>query len=124
MDTSLERMGQKGKCVTLLGNQAKLEQSGSKSRRGCETRVQERKTGCSARGSSVWQPALRYGGGLASWKPGVTGDKQPPLFYCAYSQIILDFDHVKSSTLVCLFPDITQWEGGFLNLTMNQILLA
>lgn len=78
MDTSLECTGQKGKCVTLLGNQAKLEQSGSKSRRGCETRVQERKLGCSARGSSVWQPALSYGGGLASWKPGVTGDKQPP----------------------------------------------
>lgn len=123
MDTSLECTGQKGKRVTLLGNQAKLEQSGSKSRRGCETRVQERKLGCSARGSSVWQPALSYGGGLASWKPGVTGDKQP-LFYCACSQIILDFYHIKSSTLVCLFPDIAQWEGGFFNLTMNQILLA
>ena len=37
-----------------------------------------------------------------------------PLCYCACSQIILDFDHNKFSTLVYLFPYIAQWGAYFL----------
>lgn len=59
-------MGQKGKHVTLLGNQAKLEQSGSKRKRGHETRVQEGEWGSRAKGSLTWHLALTCVGGLAS----------------------------------------------------------
>ena len=59
-------MGQKAKHVTLLANQAKLEQSGSKRKRGREMRVQEGEWGSSARGSITWHLALACVGGLAS----------------------------------------------------------
>lgn len=101
-------MGQKGKHVTMPGNQAKLEQSGSRRKSRREPRVQEGAWGYAARGSFIWHPALSCVGGLASLKPGVMRDKQPPLCYCAWSQIILDFDHNKFSTLVYLFPDSAQ----------------
>ena len=71
-------MGQKGKHVPRPGNQAKLEQSGSERKSRREPRVQEGERGSSARGSFIWHPALSYVGGLASLKPGVMRDKQPP----------------------------------------------
>lgn len=66
----------------MPGNQAKLEQSGSKRKSGREMRVQEGEQGSRAGGSFIWHPALRYVGGLASLKPRVIGDKQPPLLLC------------------------------------------
>ena len=77
-DSILESMGQKGKHVPRPGNQAKLEQSGSERKSRREPRVQEGERGSSARGSFIWHPALSYVGGLASLKPGVMRDKQPP----------------------------------------------
>lgn len=71
-------MGQKGKHVTMLGNQAKLEQRGSERKSRREPRVQEGERGSTARASFIWRPAPKYVGGLASLKPGVMGDKQPP----------------------------------------------
>ena len=71
-------MGQKGKHVTMPGNQAKLEQSGSRRKSRREPRVQEGAQGSAARGSFIWHPALSCVGGLASLKPGVMRDKQPP----------------------------------------------
>lgn len=86
-----------------------------------------RRWSCSARGPFLWQLTLRLVGGLVSLKPQGQSRQTTPLYYCACSLLILDFDHIKRSAVVYLFPDSAQREscGSFSLINgMHQILLA
>lgn len=103
-----ESMDQKGEHVTLLRNQARLEQSGSKRKNGRESRAQEGGR-CSARGPFFWHPAPGHVGGLAYLKPWGERRQTAPLTTVPAAKATWTLITSNSLPLMYLFPNIAQW---------------